>query len=577
MAGVFFDDTAFNMTLALELTIFHKVFAALAEEMGIVLRRSAFSPNIKERRDYSCAIFTPAGELLAQAAHIPVHLGALPATMARILPDFPLAPGDVLLLNDPYWGGTHLPDITLIAPVYLDDNGCGGRARESETPRPLSNIPSRFPFPWSTGIMPLLGRAISSPTSSEPAFYLANRAHHADVGGRTPGSMPLARDLREEGVIIPPTYLYRGGVRQEEVWGGLLAQMRVPEEREGDLAAQLAALSRGEERCQAVARRYGLEKLRKMSQALLAYSEAAMRALIWALPDGVYSFTDYLDDDGWGNQDMEVHLDLTIAGDRVHLDFTRSADQTEGGVNAVPPVVEAACYYVFLTLLAEDYPINQGCFRPLKVHTREGSLLNARFPAPVAAGNVETSQRLVDVVLGALAQALPGLIPAASQGTMNNLAFGGVHPDTGREFTYYETLGGGTGGHPGGPGISGIHSHMTNTRNTPIEVLEHDYPVLVERYAFRENSGGAGRHPGGLGLMRDFRFLTEVSVSLLTERRRHAPYGLAGGGPGGRGENLLITLKGEEKLPGKVNLTLPANCVLSVRTPGGGGWGEKEG
>jgi N-methylhydantoinase B len=597
------------MSLALELTIFHKVFAAVAEEMGIVLRRSAFSPNIKERRDYSCAVFTPAGELLAQAAHIPVHLGALPATLARVLPDFPLAAGDVLLLNDPYWGGTHLPDITLIAPVYLDN--CRGRARGPEAPSPSLKLPSQPPFPGSTGILPVLGRAGSPsypsklrergrgfgkggrgpgplvaraaspweppfPSSSQPAFYLANRAHHADVGGQTPGSMPLAQDLREEGVIIPPTYLYRHGIRQEEVWQGLLAQMRVPQEREGDLAAQLAALTRGEERCQAIARRYGLEKLRDMSQALLAYSETAMRALIQDIPDGVYSFTDYLDDDGWGNEDLAVHLDLTIARDRARLDFTRSAPQARGGVNAVPPVVEAACYYVFLTLLAEEYPINQGCFRPLQVLTREGSLLQPRFPAPVAAGNVETSQRLVDAVLGALAQAIPGLIPAASQGTMNNLAFGGVHPETGREFTYYETLGGGAGGHPGGPGISAIHSHMTNTRNTPIEVLEHDYPVLVERYAIRENSGGAGGHPGGLGLIRDFRFLSPVRVSLLTERRRHAPYGLAGGRPGGRGENLLITPKREEKLPGKVNLTLPAGSVLSIRTPGGGGWGKKK-
>jgi len=516
------------MSLALELTIFAKLFAAVAEEMGIVLRQSAFSPNIKERRDYSCAVFTPAGELLAQAAHIPVHLGALPATLARVLPAFPLAPGDVLLLNDPYWGGTHLPDLTLLAPVYVGD---------------------------------------------APAFYLANRAHHADVGGATPGSMPLARDLREEGVIIPPMYLHRRGIRQEEVWQGLLARMRVPEEREGDLAAQLAALKRGEERLLTLVARYGRDKLLAMSRALLDYSEAAMRALLQEIPDGAYRFTDCLDDDGWGNLDLAVSLELTIAGDAALLDFSASADQTSGGVNAVPPVVEAACYYVFLTLLAEDYPINQGCFRPLTVITREGSLLDPRFPAPVAAGNVETSQRLVDVVLGALAQALPGLIPAASQGTMNNLAFGGVHPATGREFTYYETMGGGSGGHPGGAGLSGLHSHMTNTRNTPIEVLEHDYPVLVERYAFRENSGGAGHHPGGMGLVRDFRFLTEVTVSLLTERRRHAPYGLAGGGPGARGENVLLTPEGEVMLPGKANLTLPAGSLLSLRTPGGGGWG----
>ncbi|MDI6852862.1 MAG: hydantoinase B/oxoprolinase family protein [Deltaproteobacteria bacterium] len=527
------------MTLALELTIFNKLFAAVAEEMGIVLRKSAFSPNIKERRDYSCAIFTERGELLAQAAHIPVHLGALPATMARILPEFPLAPGDVLILNDPYWGGTHLPDITLIAAVYLEN---------------------------------LEGRAGGPP---RPTFYLANRAHHADVGGAVPGSMPLARDLREEGVIIPPTYLYRRGELNKAFWEELLSGMRVPAEREADLAAQVAALNRGLERLPALAQRYGLAKLATMSQALLDYSERATREVIRAIPDGVFDFTDYLDDDGYGHQDLAIRLKLTVSGEEAVLDFSESADQTEGGVNAVPPVVEAACSYVFLSLLAEDFPVNQGCFRPLTVITRKGSMLDPEFPAPVAAGNVETSQRLVDAVLGALSRALPEVIPAASQGTMNNVAFGGLDAD-GREFTYYETIGGGLGGGPSGPGLSGVHSHMTNTRNTPVEVLEHDYPVMVERYALREGSGGAGAHPGGLGLIRQFRFLTEVSVSLLTERRRHAPYGLNRGQPGACGENVLLTPHGEQPLPGKVNLTLPSGSRLCIRTPGGGGWGASQ-
>ncbi len=535
------------MSLALELTIFAKLFAAVAEEMGIVLRKSAFSPNIKERRDYSCAVFTAGGELLAQAAHIPVHLGALPHTMARLLPEFPLLPGDVLLLNDPYWGGTHLPDLTLIAPVYAE------------------NFPGRRP-----------GEKGKSPRPAAPAFYLANRAHHADVGGAAPGSMPLARDLREEGVIIPPSYLCRGGEVQEDLLAGLLRRMRAPLERRGDLAAQLAALGRGQVRLQELLARYGPARLAEMGQALLAYSERAMRQRIGAIPDGVYHFADFLDDDGWGRQDLAIRVALTVQGEEAVLDFRETCDQAVGGVNAVPPVVEAACYYVFLTLLAEDYPINQGCFRPLTVLTRPGSLLDPVFPAPVAAGNVETSQRLVDVVFGALSRALPGLIPAASQGTMNNLAFGGVDP-RGREFTYYETVAGGLGGGPAGPGLSGTHSHMTNTQNTPIEVLEHDYPVLVERYAWRQGSGGAGRHPGGLGLVRDFRFLCPVRVSLLTERRRHAPYGLAGGGPGARGENVLLHADGrQEVLPGKANLTLPAGAVLSLRTPGGGGWGRGE-
>jgi N-methylhydantoinase B len=517
------------MSLALELTIFAKLFAAVAEEMGIVLRKSAFSPNIKERRDYSCALGTSAGELLAQAAHIPVHLGALPRTMARVLPEFPLKAGDVLILNDPYCGGTHLPDITVIAPFYWEDR---------------------------------------------LAFYLVNRAHHADVGGVTPGSMPLARDLGEEGVVIPPTYLCRGGEIDEDFLASLVSRMRVPDERRGDLQAQLAALHRGQERLPALVNRYGLDKLLDMSRALLDYSEKAMRDLIATIPDGDYSFVDYLDDDGYGRRDLAIRLGLAISGNNAMLDFRQSDDQTEGGVNAVPPVVEAACYYVFLSLLAEEYPINQGCFRPLRVLTRPGSLLDPHFPAAVAAGNVETSQRLVDVVLGALARALPDAIPAASQGTMNNLACGGKNPRTGQDFTYYETMGGGMGGGPAGPGLSGVHTHMTNTRNTPVEVLEQDYPVRVIRYALRKGSGGAGKSPGGLGIVREFKFLTDVTVSLLTERRRHGPYGLHRGQPGAKGENALITAQGEQPLPGKINLDLPAGSRMAIRTPGGGGWGE---
>lgn len=522
------------MSIALELTVFQKLFAAIAEEMGIVLRRSAFSPNIKERRDYSCALFTAEGELLAQAAHIPVHLGALPLTMARVRADQPLlAPGDILLLNDPYLGGTHLPDLTLIAPHYV---------KERQT----------------------------------PAFYLVNRAHHADVGGLTPGSMPLADDIRQEGVIIPPTLLYHRGQLERPFLDDLLSQMRVPQERQGDLAAQIAALQRGQERLAVLVTRYGLPKLTEMSQALLHYAERGMRDLIRSIPDGCYRFMDYLDDDGYGHQDLALRVTVTIQGDAAELDFRESAPQTRGGINTVPAVVQAACYYVFLSLLPEEYPINQGCFRPLTILTRPGSILDAQFPAPVAAGNVETSQRLVDVVLGALAPALPQAIPAASQGTMNNLAFGGRGPHNGQDFTYYETIGGGTGGGPANPGLDGIHSHMTNTRNTPVEVLEQNYPVLVERYAFRDGSGGAGKHPGGLGLCRDFRFLAEVTVSLLTDRRRHAPYGLAGGQPGQPGENLLITAEKTRPLPGKINLTLAPGSCLSIRTPGGGGWGKTQ-
>ncbi|MEJ5330511.1 MAG: hydantoinase B/oxoprolinase family protein [Desulfobaccales bacterium] len=578
---------------ALELTLFAKLFAAVAEEMGIVLQKSAFSPNIKERRDFSCAVFTAQGELLAQAAHIPVHLGALPATLAQILPHFPLEPGDVLILNDPYQGGTHLPDLTLVAAMHEED---GGRARDQGSlPSPHAPLPTRGQVgqvrasgPDLTEVLPPIrdwGRGLGgggkgqrslapSPNNLGPAFYLAVRAHHADVGGAHPGSMPLARDLREEGVIIPPSYLCRRGVMEEAFLAELLAKMRAPEERRGDLAAQLAALHRGQVRLQELLKRHGRERLADMAGALLEYSERAMRAEIAAIPDGVYRFEDYLDDDGYEHQDLAIRLTLTVRGPEVVLDFRETCDQAAGGVNAVPPVVEAACYYAFLCLLAEEYPINQGCFRPLKVITRRGSLLDPVYPAPVAAGNVETSQRLVDVVFGALAQALPERIPAASQGTMNNLAFGG-REHQGREYAYYETIAGGMGGSPAGPGLSGTHSHMTNTRNTPIEVLEHDYPVRLERYVLREGSGGSGRHPGGLGLIREFRFLLPVTVSLLTERRRRGPYGLAGGGPGAPGENRLTWPDDRrEVLPAKVNLSLPAGSLLAICTPGGGGWGE---
>jgi N-methylhydantoinase B len=389
--------------------------------------------------------------------------------------------------------------------------------------------------------------------------------------------MPLARDLRDEGVIISPAYLYRRGRLDSALLGDLLGRMRVPEERRGDLSAQLAALHRGQVRLPELSTRYGLPKLLDMSRALLDYSQRAMEDLISSIPDGVYRFVDYLDDDGYEALDLAITLTLTITGRQAKLDFTGTRDQVTGGVNTVPAVVEAAAYYVFITLLPEHYPINQGCFRPLTVVTRPGSLLDPRFPAPVAAGNVETSQRLVDVVLGALTQALPDQIPAASQGTMNNLAFGGIHPNTGREFTYYETIAGGWGGRRHQPGLSGVHSHMTNTRNTPVEVLENDYPVLVERYRFRPDSGGAGRFPGGQGLIRDFHFLGEVSVSLLSDRRRRGPYGLHGGEPGAPGANVLLTPTGEQTLPGKINLTLPPGSRLSIRTPGGGGWGRREG
>ncbi|NPA49426.1 MAG: hydantoinase B/oxoprolinase family protein [Thermodesulfobacteria bacterium] len=506
----------------IEVTIFNSLFAAVAEEMGIVLQKSSFSANIKERRDFSCAIFDGKGRLIAQAAHIPVHLGAMPHTLAEVRRKLTLNPHDVVITNDPYAGGTHLPDITLIKPVYEGD---------------------------------------------EIAFYLTVRAHHADVGGKTPGSMPLATHIEEEGVLIPPCKLLEEGRLNEGFWKGFLAQVRNPAEREGDLKAQLAALHRGEIRVRELIKRYGLSFLKERFVLLLEYSARLMRALVNDIPDGEYHFEDYLDDDGIDKNPLPLRVKILVEGDRVVLDFRESSPQVKTSLNAVRAVTCAAVYYVFFSLARGEIPANEGAFYPFEILTRPGTILDAVYPAPVAAGNVETSQRVVDVVLGALAQALPEQIPAASCGSMNNLAFGG------EGFTYYETIGGGMGGRPGLSGLSGVHTHMTNTLNTPIEALEREYPVLVEKYALRPRSGGAGKFRGGDGLIRRFRFLEPATVTILSERRRLAPYGLFGGKAGRRGQNILEK-KGRKKiLPGKVTLEVEEGDVLEIRTPGGGGWG----
>ncbi len=516
------------MREAVEITIFNSLLAAVAEEMGIVLQKSSFSPNIKERRDFSCAIFDGQGRLIAQAAHIPVHLGAMPHTLAAVRERLDLEPGDVVITNDPYAGGTHLPDITLVKPLFFED---------------------------------------------EPAFFLTVRAHHADVGGKTPGSMPLATHIEEEGVLIAPLKLYEGGRLNEVFWRDFLRRVRNPAEREGDLRAQIAALHRGEIRLRELVARYGLSLLRERFDLLIAYSARLMEALIQEIPDGSYYFEDYLDDDGLGKDPIPLRLRLTISGSQAELDFRDSAPQVRTGLNAVRAVTCAAVYYVFFSLARGEIPANEGAFAPLSVLTKPGTVLDAKPPAPVAAGNVETSQRVVDVVLGALAQALPDQIPAASCGSMNNLAFGGVHEE--REFTYYETIGGGMGGRPGLPGLSGVHTHMTNTLNTPIEALERDFPVLVERYALRDRSGGSGQYRGGDGLVRAFRFLAPATVTILSERRRFAPYGLFGGQAGKRGQNVLWRAGKKRILPGKVVLEVEEGDVIEIRTPGGGGWGSK--
>ncbi|MEX2160936.1 MAG: hydantoinase B/oxoprolinase family protein [Anaerolineales bacterium] len=513
----------------IRLEIFKHLFASIPEEMGAVLQRSSFSPNIKERRDFSCALFDAAGEMIAQAAHIPVHLGAMPLSVQSAIQSTVLAEGDMLILNDPYRGGTHLPDLTLIAPIFS-----GGA---------------------------LVG-------------FAANRAHHADVGGMVPGSMPIARELIQEGLIIPPVKLIQAGAVQQGIWDLILRNTRSPWERGGDLRAQVAANQRGVERFAALIAKYGLDEVRRNGQALLAYTERLTRALISAMPAGRYEFEDFLDDDGIDESPIRIRVAIEISGDHARVDFTGSDPQARGSVNAVYAITLSAVYYVFRCLVDSEVPNNTGSLRAIQVIAPEGSVVNARPPAPVAGGNVETSQRIVDVLLGALANALPQKIPAASQGTMNNTLIGGWDPIRRRAFTYYETIGGGMGARPGLPGPSGIHSHMTNTLNTPVEALEYAYPLQVVSYELRSGSGGAGRFPGGEGLRRDLLLLTDATASLLSERRIGQPYGLAGGAPGGRGENILIRDGEERPLPAKGQMELRAGDVLSIRTPGGGGWGK---
>jgi N-methylhydantoinase B len=537
------------------LEIFKHLFASVAEEMGVTLGRTAYSPNIKERLDFSCALFDGEGRLLAQAAHIPVHLGAMPASVqAAIEQCAPFAPGDVVVLNDPYLGGTHLPDITMVSPVFVESVGPQAESEEGMASR-----------------------------QERLAFFVASRAHHADVGGMAPGSMPLATEIYQEGIIIPPLKVYQAGERNEAVWRLILRNVRTPNERRGDLAAQLAAHEVGARRAREIVARYGLEQTLHYGAALIAYAERLTRAAIARIPDGVYTFEDRMDDDGLGTESLPIRVAITIVGDEMSFDFAGSAPAARGSINAVRAIVESAVYYVVRCLVGdirgaqsqETIPTNAGTFAPLRVNVPAGSLLDPHPPHAVAGGNVETSQRVVDVVFGALARALPDRVPAASQGTMNNITFGGSDPVSGDPFAYYETVGGGAGGGPDGPGESGVHSHMTNTLNTPVEALEYALPIRVTRYSLRRGSGGAGSHPGGDGLFRDILFLCPVQVSLLSERRRYAPFGLAEGQPGRSGRNVVIRADGTEfDLPGKATLDLEAGDTLSLRTPGGGGWGR---
>jgi N-methylhydantoinase B len=569
-----------------ELEIFKNLYHSIAEEMGAALRRTAFSPNIKERRDYSCAVFDGAGRVIAMGDHMPVHLGSMPMSVRAAIDACGIGgkamePGDVVMLNDPFRGGTHLPDITLVAPVYVGKGRIENRAHPSG----------------------LRGRG--RPRHIYPDFYVASRAHHADVGGAYAGSMGLCREIYQEGLRIPPVKLMRRGEMNADVLAMLLNNVRTPEEREGDLGAQIAACHTGAERLREVCSRYGVERAQGAADDLLDYSEELMRAFLRRVPAGSYQAEDFLDGDGIRERAVRIAVTIKVhpresgrrvgaiatsrevayaargrgrprhMGQMVTVDFTGSDPQVQGSVNAVAAITYSACFYVFRCLLAEDVPAAAGLMRPINVIAPEGTIVNARPPAAVAGGNVETSQRIVDVVLRALAQAIPERIPAAASGTMNNLTIGGFDPHTGEPFAYYETVAGGMGARPGKAGVSGVHTHMTNSLNTPAEALEYAYPLRVRKYSLRSDSGGKGEFRGGDGIVREIEVLTDCEVTMLADRRSRGPWGLAGGADGAPGETFITRSNGSaEEMPAKFSTRLRSGERIRIETPGGGGWGS---
>jgi N-methylhydantoinase B len=514
------------------LQVFKNRFASIAEEMGVTLNRTAFSPNIKERRDFSCAIFDHRGDMVAQAAHIPVHLGSMPLSVKSAIEAGPMQDGDMVILNDPFKGGTHLPDITIVAPVFA-----GG---------------------------------------PQPVFYVANRAHHADVGGMTSGSMPLSTSIFQEGLIIPPLKIVEKGEIDRKLMAFLTNNVRTPVEREGDFAAQIMANITGVQRTREMIDKYSLETVHFYAASLNDYSERVMRRTIATIPDGSYEFADAMDGDGIGPNPIPIGVRLDIRGEEAILHFENCAPQVAGSVNAVFAITLSAVLYVFRCLIQEDIPTNAGCARPLRVLTRKGTIVDSQFPAAVAGGNVETSQRIVDVVLGALSRAIPQAVPAAGQGTMNNVTIGGIDERSGRPFAYYETLAGGVGATAGNHGESAMHSHMTNTLNTPVEALEYSYPFRVTEYSIRRGSGGQGLFNGGDGLVREILLLTDAEVTVLSERRDHPPYGLFGGEPGATGKNMLVEEGEVRQMPGKFSQRLKKGDRIRIETPGGGGYGRME-
>ncbi len=535
------------------LEIYRALYTSVAEEMGIALRRTAFSPNIKERRDYSCAVFNAGGRVIAQGDHMPVHLGSMPMAVASALAEVELAPGDVVALNDPFTGGTHLPDVTLVAGVFAEarrHSVISLRRRGSVSPRP---------------------RLARSPRL---LFYVANRAHHADIGGATPGSMGMATDVYGEGVRIPPVRIVRRGEVSEDLMRLLLANVRGSVERRADFEAQIGALKTGGARLLEIIERRGARDALEYADHLIAYSARIMRSAIREIPNGEYQAEDVLDDDGVTGEAVLIRVRITISGERAHIDFSGSSPQVTGAINAVEAITVSAVSYVFRCLVGGEVPASAGLMEPVEVVAPRGTIINAVHPASVAGGNVETSQRVVDVLFKALAEALPGKIPAASQGTMNNLTIGGIDPRTGAEFAYYETVAGGMGARPHLDGMSAVHTHMTNSLNTPAEALEYAYPLRVRSYRIRKNSGGKGKRRGGDGVVREIETLVPARMSLLADRRKTAPYGLHGGEDGKAGRDAIIKQGGSRAIAAKGSWQLSAGDRVRIETPGGGGYGD---
>ncbi len=509
---------------AISLSIFANRIDAICSEMGATLQKAAFSPNIRDRLDYSCAVFDAQGELCAQAAHIPVHLGSMAFAMSDVVSTIQWSAGDMVVLNDPYKGGTHLPDVTVIAPLFMDDE--------------------------------LIG-------------FVANRAHHADIGAETPGSMPLSSSLFEEGLVIEPSLLVKGDVVDEHYFASLMKHMRNRQESSGDFIAQVAANRRGLARLAALIKKMGVPNYLLSLKLLNDYAATLARNSLADIKEGEYRFEDKLDDDGQGNENILIKASVRLYGGDITVDFAGTANQVAGNINCPLSVTAAAVYYVFRCLMPLQTPACAGSFRNIRILAPKDSLVNASFPAAVVAGNVETSTRIVDVILGALSQVIPDRVPAASHGSMNNLAMGYAGDSFYPAWDYYETIGGGMGASAVSDGLDAVQTHMTNTLNTPIESLEMKYPVRVSRYQIRRGSAGAGGHKGGEGLIREYEFLVPAQVTILSERRRHQPWGLSAGGCAKAGINSL----NDNVLLAKQSLHVQAGDIVCIKTPGGGGCG----